>query len=82
MNLPPIVQPPYTDEQRQLIASYLLHMRAGTLSALSSSSRKIEIDSAIGVGRERQYYTNAESYSRFLLYWVGYQVRKNGMYEG
>jgi len=77
---PPTIPDTYTDAERALIAGYLLHHRAGTLQALSScSSIPAEIDggSMATCGR---YYRDAEAYSRFLLYWIGYPVGKGRMY--
>lgn len=81
-NLPPLHYGPYTDEERALIASYLLLQRAGTLSALESA-RSVTPGTTEGwaEGNER-YYTNAESYSRFLLAGIGYKVKKDMMYGG
>lgn len=79
-DLPPIHDGPYNDAERALIASYLLHQRAGTLAALGSSS-KAPAGSTEGWGEGNvNYYKHAEAYSRFLLYWIGYPVQKNQMY--
>lgn len=84
MPIPPIVKPPgqYTDQERAVIAGYLLFMRAGTLSALSSSE---QIPKHVGRGFGEQsywYYADAESYSRFLLNDIGYRVGRRQMYNG
>lgn len=82
MNLPPVKSGPYTDEERALIASYLLWQRQGTLDALNSvGSAPPGGTENWGEGNQR-YYKNAEAYSRFLLYWIGYKVPKGGMYTG
>jgi hypothetical protein len=82
MNLAPVVLRPseYTDEERAVIAGYLLRQRHGTLAALSSSERGAVITSDIGQEQQRRYYQICEAYSRFLLYWIGYAVNKNKMY--
>lgn len=81
-NLAPVVKQTYTDEERAVIAGYLLRQRAGTLQALSSTERWMEITTDIGPQRGVKYYSNCESYSRFLLYWIGYTVNRKEMYAG
>lgn len=78
--LPPDVRKNYTDEERAIIAGYLLHQRLGTLKALSSTTKGAEIETDIGLQEHAKYYSNCESYSRFLLYWLGYEVQRNMMY--
>lgn len=82
MNLAPLVLRPseYTDEERSVIAGYLLRQRQGTLAALASSERGAVLTSDIGQEQQRRYYQICEAYSRFLLYWIGYAVPKNKMY--
>lgn len=81
-NLAPVVKysTAYTDEERAIIAGYLLRQRQGTLDALASSVRGAEITTDIGQENQRRYYQICEAYSRFLLFWAGYQVEKNQMY--
>lgn len=81
-NLPPIEIGPYSDQERALIASYLLHQRAGTIAALRSVQAGLPHDTLGWSEGGSQYYTHAEAYSRFLLYWIGYPVAKNQMYTG
>lgn len=70
----------YTDEQRSLIAGFLLHFREGTLKALASlGSVKAGITSGMAEA-EYRYYVHAEAYSRQLLFYVGYPVAKDEMY--
>lgn len=82
MQLAPVVRrgPQYSDEERAVIAGYLLQQRRGTLQALSSSSREMEIDTEFGRYNQLRYYQICEAYSRFLLYWIGYEVNKGQMY--
>ncbi len=79
---PPVYWPqPLTDEDRALIAGYLLHHREGTLEALSSLGSVVSGLNAGQFDIMYRYYRSAEAYSRFLLYWVGYPVEKGKMYE-
>lgn len=82
MQLSPIVKKvsQYTDEERAIIAGYLLKQRAGTLLASQSSERGAQLELDIGLDKQAVYYRNAEAYSRFLLYWAGYPVHKDRMY--
>jgi hypothetical protein len=81
-NLPPTQMPPYTDAERALIASYLLQKRVGLLQALRSVEHAPpQSTDGWGEGNQR-YYRDAEAYSRFLLWWIGYPVNKNQMYTG
>jgi hypothetical protein len=82
MQLPPLVLRPseYTDEQRAVAGGYLLGMRSGTLQALASSEKGVLIATDIGLQNQIKYYSNCEEYSRFLLYWIGYQVYRKKMY--
>lgn len=84
MNLAPVVKSgtQYTDEERAVIAGYLLKMRQGTLTALDSSERGEKIQTDIGLQNQVKYYSNCEQYSRFLLYWIGYEVMRKRMYYG
>ena len=84
MNPAPVALKPsqYTDDERAVIAGYLLAQRAGTLQALSSSELGAVITTDIGQEEQRRYYQVCEAYSRFLLYWIGYEVNKNQMYAG
>lgn len=78
----PVVKQTYTDEERAIIAGYLLRQRAGTLEALASAKVSVtlyEVDYSIN---QRRYYRDAESYSRFLLYWIGYETPKDQLYPG
>jgi len=62
----------YTDEERALIAGYLLRMRAGTQRAKDSVDRAPPNQTGgWGEGNQR-YYRNALQYSSFLLSWIGY----------
>lgn len=82
MTLAPVSKRPseYTDEERAVIAGYLLRQRAGTLKALSSSERGATITTDIGQENQRRFYQIGEAYSRMLLYRIGYEVEKNMMY--
>lgn len=84
MNPAPVVKrgPDYPDDIRAEIAGYLLHMREGTLRALESSERGAKIQTDIGLQNQAKYYSNCEEYSRFLLYWIGYEVMRKRMYYG
>lgn len=79
-NLAPVVKQTYTDHERAVIAGYLLHQRAGTLQALSSANRGLQITTEWGTENQLRHYKTCEGYSRFLLYWIGYQVEKGQMY--
>lgn len=79
--LAPVVKDQYTDEERAVIAGYLLRQRAGTLQALASSDRYATLDNGYAPVRQQRYYRDAESYSRFLLYWIGYEVQKGQLYN-
>ncbi len=83
-NLAPVVMrgPQYSDEERAIIAGYLLQMRQGVLRALSSSARYVEITTDYGAMKQLAFYQIEEQYSRFLLYWIGYPVEKGNMYHG
>lgn len=81
-NLAPVVKQTYTDEERAVIAGYLLRQRDGTLRALASTERWMQITTDVGPQNGVKYYSNCESYSRFLLYVIGYQVKKGTMYAG
>lgn len=79
-NLPPDIRQTYTDRERAVIAGYLIRKRVGTLQALRSA-RSIKPDTTDGWAEGSvQYYQDAEAYSRFLLYWIGYQVGKDQNY--
>jgi hypothetical protein len=81
-NLAPVHDGPYSDEERALIASYLLGKRAGTLQALASV-KGLPPGSTYGWGEgSLSYYQHAEAYSRFLLWWIGYPTQVNQMYDG
>lgn len=74
--LPPIVKDGYTDLERALIAGYLVRKRTGTIKALRAvGSAKRESTEGWAEGSFR-YYADAERYSRFLLYYIGYPVAK------
>jgi len=77
----PVPPYPYDDETRAIIAGYLLHHRAGTLDALRSVGHPIAGQTEGWAEGNYHYYQAAESYSRFLLYWLGYPVQRNQMYE-
>jgi len=70
----------YQPDERALIAGYLLHQRAGTLKALESYGSIPADTTELLAERGYDYYLRAESYSRFLLYWIGYPVQRNQMY--
>jgi len=82
VNLPPVSLRPseYTDDERAVIAGYLLRQRSWTLQALASSDRMAEISTDYGRVNQQRYYQACEQYSRLLLYRIGYAVEKKGMY--
>lgn len=82
MQLAPVVKRTYTDEERAVIAGFLLRQRAGTLKALSSSDRYALITTDYGSVNQQRYYRDCEQYSRFLLAKISYPVAKGAMYAG
>lgn len=80
--LAPVVKRKYTDEERAVIAGYLLGKRAGVLKALSSSFRYAELTKEFGAENQLRYYQLAEAFTRWELYWIGYTVQKDQMYAG
>jgi hypothetical protein len=79
--LTPVVKSEYTARERAIIAGYLIGKRAGVLRALSSvGAATAGATSGWAEGNQR-YYRDAERYSRFLLYYVGYEVEKGKNYE-
>lgn len=82
MQLAPVVKrgPQYTDESRAEIAGYLLQMRAGILKAGNSVERGIQLEIDIRGDKELVYWRNAEAVTRWLLYWIGYEVHRGKMY--
>jgi hypothetical protein len=79
--LPPLVKSEYTARDRAIIAGYLIKMRAGTLRALTSvGAATVGATSGWAEGNQR-YYRDAERYSRYLLYWLGYETEKGRNYE-
>lgn len=76
----PVVKDQYTDEERAVIAGYLLKRRNGLLKALASTNKADEINIDGFFTKTYRYYRSAESWNRFELYWVGYEVPKDGTY--
>jgi hypothetical protein len=77
---PPIIPPGYTPAQAALIAGFLIHHRAGLLTAMQTLGEP-EADSAPAwADPVRAYWTNAEQYSRFLLWAIGYPVGRDVNY--
>jgi hypothetical protein len=80
MNPPPLMPEVYTDYERALIAGYLLRMRHGTLQAKGSVGSPPAGSTEGWAEGNFLYYKDAERYSRFLLWWIGYPVGKDQMY--
>ena len=78
--LAPIVKSQYTDEERAIAAGYLLHMREGLLKALASTKRADEITLDGEFIKTYRYYRIGEAWSRFYLFWLGYETPKNQLY--
>lgn len=85
MSSPSLVPPVWTgqlnQQQRALIAGFLLHSRQGILDALTTMHDPIVDQIIEWSGPTRQYYVAAEAYSRYLLWLIGYPVQRNQMYE-
>lgn len=77
---PPIWDGRPTDEIRSWIAGYLVHHREGTLKALDSYRQVLPRNPPEFIEPYLKYYQDAEAYSRFLLYWLGYPVAKDSNY--
>lgn len=70
----------YTGDERALIAGYILHMREGILKAADSTGSP-PAGSTLDWGEgSYNYWENAEAVTRWLLYWIGYPVRKGKLY--
>lgn len=76
-SLPPVVRPHYSDEEAAIIAGYLIYHRDTLLLALESTTHaeitRPDYPGASGA----EYYRHAEAYSRYLLYWIGYETGTN-----
>jgi hypothetical protein len=79
--LPPVIKETYTARERAIIAGYLIRMRSGTLRALASVGSAVQGATAGWAEGNQRYYRDAERYSRYLLYWAGYEVAKGENYE-
>ncbi len=71
------IYPPYNDTQKAYIAGFLLHYRDGILEALRSVNDPVTDQIPNWAELMRRYYQDAESVTRFLLHWTGYDVQKN-----
>ena len=78
--LAPVVKETYTDEERAVIAGYLLGKRRGLLQALASTERATEINVDGYFVKTYRYYRIGEAWSRFYLYWAGYETGKDQLY--
>jgi hypothetical protein len=78
--LAPVVKTQYTDEERAVIAGYLLHRRQGLLKALASVDLANEISVDGYFVKTFRYYKIAEAWNRFELFWIGYETPKNQLY--
>lgn len=78
--LAPIVKDTYTDDERAIIAGYLLGKRQGILKALESTDKMQETNVDGYFIKTYRYYRIGESWSRFYLYWIGYETAKNQLY--
>lgn len=79
-NLLPIIKDSYTDAERALIAGYLVRKRSGAIKALRSVGSIIRESTEGWAEGSFRYYRDAERYSRYLLFWIGYPVERGKNY--
>lgn len=71
----------YTPAQRAMVAGFILHFRRGFLDASASAGAPAADQIPPWRDETRRYYRDAESVTRFLLYWIGYPVARDQMWE-
>lgn len=69
----PIPRGHYSDEERALIAGYLLHMRSGAAQAQTSVSTPPSGSTEGWAEGNQRYWTDALRAIDWLLYWIGYR---------
>lgn len=79
---PPFYVPPVGPRDAALIAGFLLHFRWAVLEALYSMSDPSMEKLPEWSDPLRQYWVDAERYSRYLLWAIGYPVAKNDTWPG
>lgn len=77
----PLYTGDFTAEERAMVAGFLLHFRRGFLQAADSVVSPGTAAIPGWSGSTRLYFEHAESVTRFLLYWIGYPVKKGLMWE-
>lgn len=77
----PLYTGDFSDDERSLIAGFILHFRRGILQAAESVGAEAAQQLPEWSARSQAYFANAESVTRFLLYEIGYPVQKGQMWS-
>lgn len=78
---PPIWDPPLTGRDRALVAGYILHYREMILSALEFGALADPTLLPEWLNPTMDYYQRAEEVTRWLLWWTGYRVARDQMWD-
>lgn len=79
-NQPPIWAPPLSGRDAALVAGFILHYRQGILWARDTLDLVTPGIFDEWVQAEQRFFKDGERWTRFLLYYTGYDVGKDLMW--